>query len=378
MKIAIIGGGIAGLTTAIALQQIGVSCTIYESAPALKPVGAGIVLAGNALKAFEKLGLKPAILAKGRLLKTFSILDQKGKIITRTNSAAIHEKYASDNFSIHRADLHQVLRDQLPPENLHLNKVFLSFEKAGDKIILHFKDSEPEETNYLLACDGIHSVIRTSLLPQATPRFAGYTCWRAVVNMPHLTLNEATETWGITGRFGIVPLPSGKIYFFACLPTLSNNTDLKKYSIADLLDSFKNFHSPIPEVLTHALHEQLICNNICDLKPLKHFAYRNILLLGDAAHATTPNMGQGACQAIEDAVILNLEWQKGGLIEDVFRRFEKRRLERTRFISTQSRRIGQMAHLQNKFLATTRNLFMRIMPKSIKEQSIRKILDVDF
>ena len=378
MKVAIIGGGIAGLTTAIALQQIGVTCTIYESAPDVKPLGAGIVLAANAMKALEKLNLSERVLAKGRLLNAFSILDQQGKIITKTNSPAVREKYGADNFAIHRADLHELLRSELTQANLRTNKQFTFFEKEEATIRLYFKDGSSEEVDYLLACDGIHSMVRKQLLPEANPRYAGYTCWRAVVNMPHLSLTEATETWGTEGRFGIVPLTAGRIYFFACLPAAANNPVTKNYQVADLLRHFHNFHSPVPDILHHTRNEQLIWNNICDLKPLKHFAFGNILLLGDAAHATTPNMGQGACQAIEDAVILATEWKQNTLVEHTFRNFEKKRLKRTSYITVQSRRIGQMAHVQNRYLAAIRNFCLRHTPDRLKEQSLKKLLDVEF
>lgn len=378
MKVAITGGGIAGLTTAIALQQAGITCTVYEAAPDLKPLGAGIVLAANAMKALAKLGLAETVLAHGRLLNAFCILDTKGKIITKTNSLSVRSQYGADNFTIHRADLHQILRSFISPENLRMNKRGVGFEKKSSKITLHFSDGSSGETNYLLACDGIHSTVRTTLLPAATPRYAGYTCWRAVVDMPHLHLNEATETWGTSGRFGIVPLPEGKIYWFACIPTYQNNSILKNYNTTDLLRHFQNFHNPIPEILRHTREEQLIWNDLCDLKPLSHFAFGNILLMGDAAHATTPNMGQGACQAIEDAVILASEWKQNARVEDVFLNFEKKRMERTHYITIQSRRIGRMAHIQNNYLAAIRNSLLRILPAGLKEKNLKRLLDVEF
>jgi 2-polyprenyl-6-methoxyphenol hydroxylase-like FAD-dependent oxidoreductase len=294
MKVVITGGGIAGLTTAIALQQVGISCTIYEASPELKPVGAGIVLAANAIKAFKKTGIAQAILEKGRLLDAFTILDTTGKTILKTNSSLVRAKFGTDNFTIHRADLHQVLLSFIPPENLQLNKRCVHLERTLDKVFLFFQDGSKAEADYVLACDGIHSGIRSKLLPGVYPRYAGYTCWRAVVDSPHLAYNEATETWGTHARFGMVPLPAGKIYWFACIPAAQNDQNLKNYTSLHLLNYFKNFHSPIPELLHLSQNEQLLWNDICDIKPLKRFAFDNILLLGDAAHATTPNMGQGS------------------------------------------------------------------------------------
>ena len=378
MKVVIIGGGIAGLTTAIALQRAGITCTIYEAAAHFQPVGAGIVLAANALKALEKMGIAEAILPKGRLLDAFTILDNNGRKIIHTNSRLVRAKFGADNFTIHRADLHQILLSFIPAANLHWNKRCVNLTQTRDKVNLFFQDGRVAEADYVLACDGIHSVVRKKLLPKVQPRYSGYTCWRAVVAMPPVTLPEATETWGTIGRFGIVPLPANKIYWFACLRAAQNDQNFKKYTSLQLLDLFKNFHSPVPELLRQSQNEQLLWNDICDLKPLPQFAFGNILLLGDAAHATTPNMGQGACQAIEDAVILASEWQQTTNVPDAFRNFEQKRLARTNYITTQSRRIGQMAHVQNKYLAQLRNTVLRLMPASLQEKNLKKLLDVSF
>ncbi|QMU27762.1 FAD-dependent monooxygenase [Adhaeribacter radiodurans] len=378
MKVAIIGAGIAGLTTAIALQQAGISCIIYEAAPAIKPLGAGLTLAANAMKALAKLGLVEEILSKGQLLKAFDILDEKGKIITQTNNAVFRSEYGADNFAIHRADLHQVLLSRISPDTVHLNKQILSFEQQQSKVTLHFSDGSTAEADYLLACDGIHSVVRKKVLPEATPRYAGYTCWRAVVNMPHSSQTDALETWGPAGRFGIVPVSKGRIYYFACISVSQPNSNLKNFTISDLIPCFKKYHNPIPEILNQTRNEQLIWNDIYDLKPLRRFAFGNILLLGDAAHATTPNLGQGACQAIEDAVILANLWKQNTRVEDTFAQFEKKRLARTNFVTTQSRRVGEIAQIQNPLLASLRNSVLRVLPASFQERNVKKLLDVQF
>ncbi|MDQ4140226.1 MAG: FAD-dependent monooxygenase, partial [Bacteroidota bacterium] len=243
MKVAVIGGGIAGLTTAIALKQVGVSCDIFEAAPAIKPLGAGLTLAANAIKALAKLGLAEEILVQGKLIKAFNILDQKGKIITQTNSSVFQAEYGADNFAIHRADLHQVLLSRISLDNLHLNKQIQRLEQKNSKVILHFSDDTTTETDYLLACDGIHSAVRKIVRPEAAPRYAGYTCWRAVVDMPHLSHTEAIETWGPEGRFGMVPVSQGRIYYFACLSVPKPNSDLKNFRISHLIQQFKEYHS---------------------------------------------------------------------------------------------------------------------------------------
>lgn len=379
MKVGISGAGIAGLTAAIALQQAGIAYTLYEAASEIKPVGAGIALAGNAIKAFKKLGIEEAIMSKGRLLDAFVINDPTGKLISKTDSRSVGLKYRADNFTIHRADLHEALLAFVNKKNLRINKRCINFEENGNRLVLHFADGSTDEVDYLLACDGIHSPIRKKLLPQASPRYAQYTCWRAVVEMPHLELNEASETWGTTGRFGIVPLNKNQVYWFACIPAKAQDPVLKNYTSTDLLRHFDGFHAPIPEILLHTRTEQLIHGDICDLKPLNRFAFGKILLMGDAAHATTPNMGQGACQAIEDAAVLASELEHNhASFENLFLAFEKRRLERTSSIIVRSHKIGQVAQIQNAWLAAVRNFVLRALPEEVNEKGLKSLLDVEF
>lgn len=374
----ILGGGIVGLTTALALQKMGIGATVFEAAPAIKPLGAGLALAANAIKAFQRLGIADEVIQAGRLLDAFTIYDQYGRIITRTDSRAISQKYGLDNFSIHRAALHQVLLRQLGDGVVHMGKRGVQMTQQSDKVIIQFDDGTTHETNYLLVADGIHSPIRQQLMPESNPRYAGYTCWRAVVDATDLNLSEASESWGPVGRFGLVPLANNQLYWFATQNAPANDARMRTRTPNDLLRQFNGYHSPIPDVLARTPDNALIWSDICDLKPLTRYAFDNIVLLGDAAHATTPNLGQGACQAIEDAVVLADELTRGGTVPDAFRRFEQRRLKRTHTICKTSRRIGTIAQIENKFLMTLRNGLFRLLPANINERQLEMLYQVDF
>jgi 2-polyprenyl-6-methoxyphenol hydroxylase-like FAD-dependent oxidoreductase len=376
----IIGGGIAGLTTAIALNQIGLRVEIFEASPTLRPLGAGLALAANAIQAFERLGIADAIIAKGRQLDAFSILDESGKTVTRTDSQSISQRYGINNFAIHRTELHQVLIEQFLDANLpiHSEKKAIRIEQGPKDVTIYFEDGSKHHTDYLLVADGIHSSVRRQLLPNTAPRYAGYTCWRGVVHKPELTLTEASETWGARGRVGIVPLTDDRIYWFACVNTSPQNHKMGLLTSRNLADHFRHYHAPIPTLLAGTPDENLLWNDIIDLKPLKRFAFGRTLLLGDAAHATTPNMGQGACQAIEDAVVLAVELAKHNLPETAFKAFEQRRLPRTSTITTTSWRIGQVAQWSNPLLTTLRNGLFRSLPASVNERQLKMLYSVDF
>ncbi|GAB3558808.1 FAD-dependent monooxygenase [Spirosoma fluminis] len=374
----IIGGGIAGLTTAVALRQIGLQPTVYEAAPTIKPLGAGLGLAANAVKAFQKLGIAEPILQAGRLLDAFVIQDQDGRTITRTDSRVISQRYGIDNFTIHRVALHRELLRQVGDTPIRAGKRAIRVSQPAGQVIVHFDDGTEHATDHLIVADGIHSAIRQQLVPGSQPRYAGYTCWRSVIDSSGLNLSEATETWGPNGRIGLVPLANNALYWFACTNAQPNDPRMRQSTIADLLTLFGTYHAPIPDILARSSQQTLLWNDIYDLKPIPQYAFKNIVLIGDAAHATTPNMGQGACQAIEDAVVLADELKGSGSVADAFQRFEQRRLKRTHYVIDNSRRIGQIAQTQRPLLAWLRNRVFRLLPPSINEQQLKRVYEVDF
>ena len=377
-NITILGGGIAGLSTALALSKIGIVAHLFESASEVKPVGAGLALAANAMMGFKKIGIAEEVASLGRFLEAFSIYDQQGKLISQTITAELSQSFGQDNFTIHRAQLHALLLSKLSHLPIQTNKRATHFEQILGKIRVFFQDGSHHDTDYLIAADGIHSAIRQQLLPKAYPRYAGYTCWRAVIDNNKLGLREASETWGKNGRFGIVPLANEQVYWFACINAPQNSPKMKNFKVADLCAQFAHYHATIPEILGATSDEQLIWNDIIDLEPIRQYAHGQILLIGDAAHATTPNMGQGACQAIEDAAMLLEILEKESDFAKAFKLFEQKRLARTHFIVNTSWKIGKVAQVESPFLIWLRNSFFRMIPKSINQKQLRKIYEVDF
>lgn len=321
MKIAILGGGIAGLSTAIALQKLGYEYTVYEAAKSIAPVGAGLGLGANAIKALEHLGIAEEVIAKGRELGSFDILDRKGKLITKTDTQRLSDQYGLNNFTIHRARLHEVLLNHIDGKRLQLNKRCTHIKSGINGLELFFDDRSVDYSDYLIVADGIHSNVRKQLVPASQPRYSGYTCWRAVLNYQTKGL-QSTETWGEEGRFGIVPLDDDLLYWFACVNAPQNDQSLKAYGAEEISVRFESFHQPIPSIIAATQNHEIIWGDIFDLKPLPQYAFGKVLLIGDAAHATTPNMGQGACQALEDAAWLKTLLNKAQDLEVVFKRFE--------------------------------------------------------
>lgn len=379
-EIAVIGGGIAGLCAAIAMEKMGLHPVVFESAPEIKPLGAGLTLAANAIRALHRLGVADKVVNAGQQLSKFSILDQHGKPLSELDSRVLDEKFGLSNFAIHRADLHRVLLGELSPKtDFVTGKRAVRVEQGDGFATVHFQDGTRHSAHFVLVADGIHSALRQQLLPKSTPRFAGYTCWRAVVENPGLQLDRATETWGAAGRMGIVPLANNLIYWFLCINARQDDPAMRAMRVADLRARFAALHHPIPEILAATRDEQLLWNDILDIAPIQKFAFGSVLLLGDAAHATTPNLGQGACQAIEDAAVLLDEWEKNpGHPEQVFQHVERRRLPRTTFIVNRSRSLGKLAQLENPQFIWLRNLLFRLTPASVNERQVAVLYKTDF
>ncbi|QDA59150.1 FAD-dependent monooxygenase [Hymenobacter jejuensis] len=380
MRFLIIGAGIGGLTTALALLRQGHEVQVVEAAPELREVGAGVVLGANAMRALAQFGAHDAVRPLGHPVTHLHLYNQQGDLLNAADTTPFTERLGFDNLGIHRATLQHALLRLLPPGIVQVGKPFERFEATLYNIMAHFADGSATTADALIGADGIRSRVRRQLLPQSQPRYAGYTCWRAVVNATslHLKAGYASEFWGRPGRFGYVPMANGQAYWFACINSPeANNPRFRGFRVADLQRHFGSFHAPVPEMLALTRDDQLLWNDILDIKPLRHFAFGRVLLLGDAAHATTPNLGQGAGQAVEDAAVLAACLSRQPKPEDAFREFERLRRPRTTRVVKLSWQMGRVAQLQNHVLTFLRDAVMRRVPASVQNSQMDFLYQLD-
>lgn len=374
--ILIIGAGIAGLTTAIALQQKGIDFLVMEAVPEINAVGAGISLAGNAMRVLKKLEVDQEIKQNGHLISSMIIQDQNGKFISIMDAEKLSKENGFENVAIHRGALHEVLLKKIDKNKIITGKKAIGFEQREGGIRILFEDGTYSDASGAILADGIHSTIRKKLIPDSMPRYSGYTCWRGIAENKWGIEKKAFETWGSEGRFGYVPIGNNQIYWFACKNAPARDPLMKAWTIQDLKKNFQSFANPIPSILENTPDEELIWSDIADLKPLRQFAFGRILLIGDAGHATTPNLGQGACMGMEDAITVADVLLESNDVEVAFKRFEDKRIQRTRFIVNKSYTLGRLAQLENKLLIALRNMAMRLTPNWVNEKQVAKVLDV--
>lgn len=377
MEIVIIGGGIGGLCAAVTLQKQGFSVNVYETAPTFQPVGAGIGIGSNAMQALMYIGVGEKVFANGNVLHTQVFLNDKGRILNSIDFSVLKEKFGQENITIHRADLHRTFLKALKPNTIQYNKKCVRVDQHENKVTAYFEDKTEVTADLLIAADGIHSPIRKKLLPNSAPRYAGYTCWRGITeNKGNVDEFTSTEIWSTAGRFGMAPMKNGQVYWFACINMREKDLFYQNLDRNEIANLFKGFPKVVAELIKETQPEYILHHDILDIKPLRQFAFGRIVLLGDAAHATTPNMGQGAGQAIEDAIVLGNAFQQFTDVEKALAFYEEKRVARTAKVINLSRQIGAAAQLRSRLLASSRDLLFPLIPSKLLLRRLKFLFDV--
>ncbi|MEU4688485.1 FAD-dependent monooxygenase [Actinoplanes sp. NPDC023714] len=370
----VIGAGIGGLTAGIALRRRGWDVTVLERAPTLEVVGAGLAVAPNALRVLDALGVGDRVRSQSALQGTAGIRRPDGSWITRTDAGRARARFGDDVIVMHRAMLVDALVAALPPEALRLGLAASDVDPESGSVVTA---EGTLAADLVVAADGLRSSVRGKLLPGFPgPVHTGVTSWRIVVSHPGGTL-EIAESWGGGKVFGIAELGDGRVYCYATAPAPAGATAAGSAGAtaaapvggtaagsaggaaagsagekAELLRHFAGWHDPIPALIRSA-PEVTRTDIRCLDEPLPTLHSGKVALLGDAAHAMTPNLGQGACQAIEDAAVL------AASVPDLSR-YTASRLPRVTMVAKESRRIGRLAGLDNPLAEWARNTAMSL------------------
>lgn len=371
MAIDIIGGGIGGLTTAIALMQKGIKTRVFERAKRFQPIGAGIILANNAMQVYEKLGLRREIERLGHPITSMNITDKDLNPLSKIRLKSFEKHYGVKSIAIHRGILQQLLVGTLDPKTILLDKE-LGQIKRENGYKLEFLDGTAFEARALIGADGLHSMVRRILFNENKIRSTKQICWRGIANvdLPEHYKAELNEAWGVGNRFGFVQIGPGKTYWYALENWIHTNGSFQVKS-----PYFEEFHPLVSTLMEATPVDQIHTDFIYDLKPLKRWTKDGVCLLGDAAHATTPNLGQGACQAIEDAYVLAACLEKYR-IDKAFKTYERLRVRKAHLVVNQSWKIGQFAHWENPLAVELRNLILKYTPAKLNHVLTNKIFEL--
>ena len=381
MSVIILGGGIGGLTLAHALLTHNIPATVYEAAPHFKPLGAGIIMAPNALTVFERLGLRRTVEDSSARLSEFWLTDER-----RKKMGSVATQYKSDQFSgtsvcILRGQLHDILQANLPQGTINFGKRAVDITPIQNGALVSFADGSEVRGSLIVGADGIHSMTRKLIFPDVKLRYSGQTCWRGIAPFDLSTIapQTAIEAWGVDGlRIGLVPLINKQTYWYATQVTEAGGKDEGDDLAGRIGRKYAHFFNPVQEILSSTPSDAIMRHDMSDFEPLSTWSKDNIVLLGDAAHAMTPNMGQGAAQSIEDGLALALAFAGTKTQADALARYEQMRHKKATDFVKRSWSMGKMAGLNNRPLGRIRNVIMRTTPKRILAKQAQQIFDLTF
>jgi 2-polyprenyl-6-methoxyphenol hydroxylase-like FAD-dependent oxidoreductase len=379
MHAIIIGSGIAGLSTALALNRVGIGVTLYERAPRLTEVGAGISLWANALRALDAFGAGEAVRAVSLPMTHSEMRVQSGHTIAvRFQATTFEERFRVKPFvaMVHRADLVGALANGLPAGVAHYGHECVSVDPNGPRPRVQFQNGHSDEAHLIIGADGIRSAVRTALFGPAEPRYAGYTCWRGIGPRPaSLASGYVGEWWGRGQRFGITTLTGDRVYWWATQnQPAGQRADQEQAHVAA---AFRDWADPVPEIIATTRPADVIRNDILDRPPQRRWSVGRAVLIGDAAHPTTPNFGQGGCLAIEDAVVLARHLHDNAAPERAITAFAAERYPRTTAVTQESWQFGAIGQWQGRLACGVRDRLFRLLLPLTALRSLPKYASFD-
>jgi salicylate hydroxylase len=366
-RIAIIGGGIGGLTAAVALRQRGIDAEVFEQSAKIAEIGAGVALTPNAVKTYRALGLESEITAIGyeadyQVVRTWNT----GNVISRVpRKGAYTREFGAAYLTMHRADLIEVLRRQLPDRSIHLGARCTSVETSDTGARARFANGSEIEADAIVGADGIHSAVRRSLFGQEAPRFTGCACWRGLVPLdafpPGIVSNDGTMYMGPRSHIIYYLVRGGELVNFVAHveSDWTGESWTEECDRSEVVNTYAGWHEPLLHLLGSAQHYYKWA--LYDRDPLDRWSKGRATLLGDSAHAMLPYIGQGACMAVEDSYILAASIaQTPDDLGEALGRYERLRVPRTRRAVLEARARGETMHLVSRWAQLKRNVKMAL------------------
>ncbi|KUL63419.1 FAD-dependent monooxygenase [Streptomyces sp. NRRL S-1521] len=359
----VVGGGIGGLAAAIGLLRIGWEVTVVERARTLDDAGAGISLAANGLRALDELGVGDAVRDASRGQYNGGTRTPRGGWLTRMDGSALELAVGTPIMGIPRSALHRLLRDSLPAEALSIGSEADSVEQSGPNTVRVGCGDTVLDADLVVAADGIGSAVRGRLFPDHPgPVYSGSTVLRAITEQAVDLPTDFELTWGRGAEFGHIAFHDGRAEWHAVLnlPAGTRFAD----PLDELRSRFQTWHEPIPALLDATRPAAVLHHDVNELRtPLPSYTVGRTVLLGDAAHAMTPHLGQGACQALEDAVTLAAALTAEPTVEAALARYDAERRPRGQAVARAARQAGRMGQqLTHPLAVALRNTAMRLTP----------------
>lgn len=372
MKIGIIGGGIAGLSTALALQKAGFDFHLFEQSPAFGEVGAGISISTSAFHILEELGVGEHFLQVSSPLKQFIITNHQLENVLKVPFEGV-------GHCIHRAKLIDVLHAPLQPHQYTFNERIESIVENENHVAVTTSDKQTHYFDILVAADGINSAIRKKLLPQIKPRYSGQVMWRGIsqIKLPDHLKNNVHELWGMNRRFGIIDLGNDTYFWYIIRFALEKQKDNPATIRDELKKLFENFHPCTKEIIDAS--ENVLRTDLNDIAPNNEPWFTNrIVFVGDSIHACTPHLSQGACQSLESAYTLATCLKKENDLQKAFQLYQSTRTEKIKFINELSWFFGRFSHQRKDWQDKILHNALGLLPKFFLRKKFDKMVDLEY
>lgn len=374
MKAIVVGAGFGGLTAAAGLFQRGWDVTVVERAAELRPVGSGLAVAPNGLRALDTLGVGDAVRKLAAFQGDAAVTRSDGRVIARTASKAMISRFGDAVIPATRSSVVDVLTEVLPSDVFKLGVAATGIEAgSASQFPRLLTESGPLEADLIVAADGVNSVLRKALFPEHPgPVYSGITAWRILVPTPAGDFLPG-EVWDGGRVFGITPLADGRTYAYAA--DHAEPGVIYADEKAELLRRFGDWHFPVPQLISAADPETILHNDIYEIaEPLSAYHRGAVAILGDAAHAMTPHLGQGANQAMEDGVTLAAlvaPAQGSAEVVTALARYTALRAPRGADMVRRSHRMGALTQSTSRPKAALRNLVMGLAGRLVPDLALR-------
>ncbi|MEB6677380.1 FAD-dependent urate hydroxylase HpxO [Acinetobacter haemolyticus] len=353
MNIAIVGAGMGGLTAGIALKKFGHQVTIYEQAAEILPVGAAISLWSNGVKCLNYLGLTDQIQALGGEMESLSYIDGLTcQTMTQFSLTPLYKEVGQRAYPVARADLQRLLMETFGLENIKLGMRMTEIEDQSEYVSIRFADGSQIKADLLIGADGTHSITRKFVLGhQVERRYAGYVNWNGLVQIDEkiAPAQQWTTYVGEGKRVSLMPIAQNRFYFFFDVPIEAGLPNQRDQYKTELKKYFKDWCSPVHQLIDRLDEQKTNRVEIHDIEPFMNFYKGRVVLLGDAAHSTTPDIGQGGCQAMEDAIYLARALQINTFgLSDALERYQNKRNDRTKEMVLRARKRCDVTHMKDQ------------------------------
>jgi 2-polyprenyl-6-methoxyphenol hydroxylase-like FAD-dependent oxidoreductase len=368
VRAVVVGAGIGGLATVIAFERAGVEPIVLERAPQLHEAGFGLVLSANAVTALRSLGLRDGVAARGTRVRRAEIRNPRGDLLTRID----YEALGWETYGILRTELQQAMLAAVPAECLRLGTTCIGATEDGQALL---EGADAVVADIVVGADGIRSAVRQSLFGEEPLRYGGHRAWRAGTRFDDERVRDRfVEVWGVGGGFGFGPAGAGRVYWY-CFETVPEGAPAPKRPRDEFLRRYRAWFDPIPALIESTDPDAIVPTFTYDRPPRRSWGRGRLTLLGDAAHPMKPNIGQGAAQALEDAVVLASSVAGSADPEEALRAYERRRVRRANAVVRASRRAGRAAEVRSPLGARVRDAVMKALPDRLAIAQQRRIAE---